>query len=519
MALADRVVNSFPSTERLSNVIGCHTVSWETDHLKCPWNTTTADPNSPCCLNSPAKIIAEIANETWQKAGAPRVFSIGSFFDPSRPNAKTTGWTMQTADGYYTPFFEETWVTPLTERVKRWFGEYKQLGGTVDVMLLDFESLDYLNAGRMGRQRNAHNESNFGREIVSLEQWPALRTELEQAGKPFGASFSDADMAEMATWQDNQTDFRAYVWDAVVVSLRTATALNTSVFEPLLHLFPDVVLSNYAHNYHASPAREDNKQTSNWGYRFNEERHSIAFGGAHVGTHASHSAYGGLAKQRNLSWWNMSENVAAISVSTPWWEISAPLTPFNQMLADVRTVRNAKAAAPFVGYHPYFCPKHSERRGYHDSGQDTIYGDSDIWQEHLFHVVLSAATRQIATWNFEFSASANMLLSACLDELDQVVDQNPAPIVSGKSGPVVSFDQSFLLSGVVLPGGRIVHRVTFRDPNVKPLSPTGAARFAATTAKQIAQGKSGFIHEPVVGGVLVHPSAHCSDRGYWIQLD
>ena len=42
-----------------------------------------------------------------------------------------------------------------------------------------------------------------------MAQWPALRKHLEAVGAPFGARFSDEDMAEMKTWRTNQTDMRA----------------------------------------------------------------------------------------------------------------------------------------------------------------------------------------------------------------------------------------------------------------------------------------------------------------------
>ena len=92
-----------------------------------------------------------------------------------------------------------------------------------------------------------------------MAQWPALRKHLEAVGAPFGARFSDEDMAEMKTWRTNQTDMRACeallfrssggisgpsgwrcadVWDSVVVSERTAAGLNASIAAPILKLFP-----------------------------------------------------------------------------------------------------------------------------------------------------------------------------------------------------------------------------------------------------------------------------------------
>ena len=82
-----------------------------------------------------------------------------------------------------------------------------------------------------------------------------------------------------------------------------------------------------------------------------------------------------------------------------------------QLLLDVKIARNAKAAAPHIPYHPYFCPKHAERTPtWHDGGGDYVYGDNDLWQEHLLHIVVSTATLEVATWNCQ----KKLLVSALL---------------------------------------------------------------------------------------------------------
>jgi hypothetical protein len=293
MALSDRglqhVTANLSNSSGLSNVIGSHSVGWNTDHHHCPWNSSaSARPSNQTCISStPAKVLASIQNETWRQ-GRPHVFTLSAMFDPTIPGLEP--WAGHTADGYYTPFLD-TWTRGLALRVRLWFAEYKRLGGFVDVVLLDFEGCDYLNAGRMAAQRNHANQSKFGTTIVSMPGWPALKAELEEMGAAFGATFSDADLGEMKTWGRDQRDFRQYVWNAVVVSLTTARALNASVVEPIRALYPDVHISNYAHNYHTagSGLRTGGAGCCNWAYHFNEERHSVAFGGSHVGTHASHS--------------------------------------------------------------------------------------------------------------------------------------------------------------------------------------------------------------------------------------
>jgi hypothetical protein len=242
MALADRSLSKV--AHNMSNVVGCVGVAWNTDHRHCSWNSSaSAQPENNTCLGaSPAQVIAELENEN-QSAGHPVVFTLSEITDPTIPGHEP--FADHTDDGYYTPFLD-TWIQGLTLRVRLWFTEYKRLGGRLDVVLLDFEACDYMNAGRMATQSNAKNETEFGRTVVKLPNWPALRQELEQMGEPHGATFADADMAQMKRWGQNQTDFRVYVWNAVVVSLTTARALNASIVEPILALYPDAHISNYA---------------------------------------------------------------------------------------------------------------------------------------------------------------------------------------------------------------------------------------------------------------------------------
>ena len=189
-------------------------------------------------------MLAAIQSQPWDHGNdTPWIFTLDNIFDPSLPNAESWGWTEQTPDGYYTPFFD-SWQAGLKLRVQKWFSAFKALGGRVDVVLLDLEACDYLNAGRSAHQKNGLNETDFGKSVVKMPQWPALRKRLDAAGAQFGAQFSDADMMDMKTWRNNQSDFRAYVWDSVVVSERTAEGLNASIAAPIMKLFPEAIISN-----------------------------------------------------------------------------------------------------------------------------------------------------------------------------------------------------------------------------------------------------------------------------------
>ena len=146
--------------------------------------------------------------------------------------------------------------------------------------------------------------------------------------------------------------------------------------------------------------------------------------------------------------------------------------------------------------------------------------------------MLSTATREVATWNFEFSASANVLLSKCLLELDTVFNVSASPasasIQTGTYGTDLAFDADFVVSGAIAvpesqqhvlhdrrnssvieprsrSSRRVVYRVTFRDPAVIPVqNQNGAlARFTSVTPAEIAEGKLGYVSTPIEGATLL----------------
>ena len=110
---------------------------------------------------------------------------------------------------------------------------------------------------------------------------------------------------------------------------------------------------------------------------------------------------------------------------------------------------------------------------------------SPLAEDALTRLCICASCR--ATWNFEFSTSANVLLGQCMSELDSVFDVAVSPssgsIQTGIYGTQLAFDSDYVVSGAIAspePGSaaelagmrRTVYRVTFRDPAVIPVQNT-----------------------------------------------
>ena len=124
-----------------------------------------------------------------------------------------------------------------------------------------------------------------------------------------------------------------------------------------------------AHNYYSAPGLGDHASKVNWGYAFNEERHSVAGRGAHVGTHSSRSAYGAGTPARNVSWWNATESGLVPSPlnihsrghsSALYWNFV-----LFWLLIEVNTLHGAGTASYAV--HPLVGDQHCEHTVQHDA--------------------------------------------------------------------------------------------------------------------------------------------------------
>ena len=101
----------------------------------------------------------------------------------------------------------------MTKRVDTWFGELKRIGGKVDLILSDFEMGDKAESFNWVRQPTADG-SDPVTALLADPRWPALRTQLNARGKPYGVSFDDAAMKTMKDWTSH--GWKMHVWFDVV---------------------------------------------------------------------------------------------------------------------------------------------------------------------------------------------------------------------------------------------------------------------------------------------------------------
>ena len=144
------------------------------------------------------------------------------------------GWTL----------WADEWAVTVKARFDAWFRELASIGGSVDLVILDFEAgpwwlSEYFRYGA----------ADVGR-VTGDSRWPAVRTLLNAAGAPFGVNFDD--ISDIGNWSTDPSDFRQWVWTDVMLSRRGAY-LNHSLYEPARKAFPDVRGVDYDHAMRPAP--------------------------------------------------------------------------------------------------------------------------------------------------------------------------------------------------------------------------------------------------------------------------
>eukprot|EP01045_Picozoa_sp_COSAG04_P014312 COSAG04_NODE_1063_length_8493_cov_6.486181_6_plen_233_part_00 len=119
---------------------------------------------------------------SWEALYLPRV--VNGKLDRSSPAAV---WDLDPTGGI-SPWADE-WKSAVAKRVGGWFGAYKAAGGPpIDVVYYDLESFT-LGFGHVFA-KGENNSAVFG-PWLSDPRWPALLSELNKEGAPFGVSFDD----------------------------------------------------------------------------------------------------------------------------------------------------------------------------------------------------------------------------------------------------------------------------------------------------------------------------------------
>jgi hypothetical protein len=244
-------------------------------------------------------------------------------------------------------------------------------------------------------------------------------------------------------------------------------------------------------------------------------------------------------------------------------EWTAPPTPFNALLQGAKAARDMRdggrtragggaTSAAGVPVQPWLAPRDfvCSDPGIPGNTTSHFFG-SDMWQEHLFHVLLATGATDVLWWKPGAMRPLDVgvpLLSAALSELALLLNGDssslcgsPTP-VEGAGVAIDDWSEPYVLSGAMVrcsssssggggggggggSGGnatvteRTLYRFTPRclaDGSIEKAdctaAPAGAHNGTAATFKI----GSGFSISPVAGGTIVVPEAPSAPLGFWV---
>jgi hypothetical protein len=383
-------------------------------------------------------------------------------------------------------------------------------------------------------------------------RWPVLQRQLAAFAHEVSCPW-DGGLQGWMQWQP--TDCRTLCWNEIAQNM-SAAAIDAAVYAPTRKHFPKCKGANFAH-WHSDPTA-----AGTWAFNFESVAHTGLGFGAHAGTHSSGSWYAEPAQPRRVHEHDFGFGVGAKFVVTlpsragtngstraqprPYCKVAA-VTPFNQLVFDVRKARNiasgnVRAARPAEGTMAWVAPKRGMDvlgKGYNSS--PGVYHGSDYYQEALFHIALSGCVEMFVYYHGWAETPWDIglgVMSAALAEVDAVLGvvtgtlrrpASMAPCVSHSVDTPLEWDASHVASGAHFDSGgrRQLWRVSFRSPlnlgsaaqhpnNVKVLSTDPFTYWPTGTGEW-------FALEPVPGARCVfsgclQPNAS-SALGVWLVRD
>lgn len=492
---------------------------------KCPF----ADgADNPTCFTSPA----EVWSLLQQSPKGHRAISLEGKSMYYLQNLTNGEYWQDLLNDHQSPGpWGEKWKEIIYSRFATWFANFSKIGGTVDIVLSDFE---------MGGKAYWYDMRNYAELIMTDSKWPALQNKLNRVGQQFNASFTNiSDMQSWVGFNKPFNDWRPYVWDMVVVDQYVAELLNYSVFNPIQFYFPNVKMSNFAHHYHLDSSTNKNEW---FPFRVTSAVSPIGIG-SHVGTHQSTSFYGGSP------WKNNSKMLVSSNAERVWEQEG---TPFNALVQEIKIIQNMMSSSrshrvSLEGVHPWIAPRNFECQ---DPGMPKKVGswmyNSNYWEESIYHIILSSSSTTLLWWRPGSQRPRNIgipLLLKTISELETVLNLRNTTSKRGnernddencsKMTPIINdntviddWNVPYILSGVQIQpcnnneSSYSVHRFTPRCVYNNSITTEECTHLPSTLTNNtdaIFKVSSGYTFTPVKNGKFFIPyNSTTNDVGYWI---
>jgi cytochrome c553/chitodextrinase len=370
--------------------------------------------------------------------------------------------TMQvmTANGSLLPehgIWLEQGVATVRQRVSDFFRLYRQAGGELDLVALDYRGLS-LTAADL--QAVAEASGSLPDYLAAIEADPRFAEVKAQLG--FGNLLS-------LYAGDTRAAKRQQRWNAVMKQ-RMAAYLQQAFYQPLAAVFPQVQVT----------ARDYYRQTADFSVPGNAfEQTSGALAGNAQGRHLS-----GVLPAGGLQ-------IAG--------KAYAP-TAFNAFRYETNRVRGMVLSAPEA----VFPTLNAKNQPETTPGMAALLQGSDLYQEMVIHAALAGA-RQFVYQNQNAPADDETLLDNTLKEVDQYLG---ATVMTPAIDNLVDWQQPFVLSGATGAKGK-VWRFTPRLDAYTSIAST-------ISQQQPAVFHVGGMQITVPGAKVEAPATAVSGQGLWL---
>jgi len=379
---------------------------------------------------------------------------------------ETQGHTTQ--GGNFVPYRDVWWENgraDVKNQINSFFEEYKQIGGEVDVIILDVEvgmsnwALNNIANTKYESSLDDQNRIDYYLAIQNDPRYSEIQQEL---------SFSDIlYVANYLDFRNTAHEYDYLEWNELMYD-RLSEFYKESIYNPIKSNYPSIRLNEYNHHY--------------WSDDFpvpDRNGHPIYLrgDGTHTGTYQTRAIYG---QGGNVYGGRPPEGVD-----------DYPYTKFNSFRYHVNQIRSV-ALSSDVPFAPWIS---------HKGWQDSILRDNDYYQELIYHTVLTNLG-YFLYWNppnaiIPADQEDDQLVSNLLKKSDKLIGY------SGKNtlvSDISEWTDDYVLSGMES-GGRKVWRLTFEgDINVDE----GEDLTFSTNDFEIAFPE-GVIYE-----------SQYSSQGYWV---
>lgn len=240
---------------------------------KCPSYNASSDPLGPCFVSpeDAKRYLDQLSagHRSISLEGQPSLYTVTDRTEKAVPRGLAA--FDEIAPGVHGPWLDG-WSRVVRARFEAWFGRFHAIGGAVDLVMLDWEN----NSPFFSWVAQEGGAAALTRD----RRWPQLRAQLNSLGRQYNVTFPMAPtQSEMRAWASSKEGMRQWVWNDVVHRL-IARTLNDTIVQPLMKLYPKLVINNFSHKHRSTPA-----VVAWWPYQFGDSATPPAGTGCHVGTH------------------------------------------------------------------------------------------------------------------------------------------------------------------------------------------------------------------------------------------